>query len=288
MTTRTYTAREQRQAELALLLTTVIWGSTFIIIRTTLGGVGPFTLLALRFVIGFAALFFLFINRMRHITWIDVRAGLLLGLLFFAGNALQTSGLQYTTASVSGFITALSVVMVPPIALVVLRQRPTRGAIIGVILATIGLALLSLNDNFTLGYGDLLTLGCAVVFALHIVFTARYAVRTEPTVMVAVQLALAAVASMVFAGATETVVWPLSREVWLVALYLGLLPTAFCFVVQVYGQRRTSAARTALIFTAEPVFAALFAFLVAGELLSPRGLVGCVLILAGVLVAELS
>jgi len=288
VTTRTYTAREQRQAELALLLTTVIWGSTFIIIRTTLGGVGPFTLLALRFVIGFAALFFLFINRMRHITWIDVRAGLLLGLLFFAGNALQTSGLQYTTASVSGFITALSVVMVPPIALVVLRQRPTRGAIIGVILATIGLALLSLNDNFTLGYGDLLTLGCAVVFALHIVFTARYAVRTEPTVMVAVQLALAAVASMVFAGATETVVWPLSREVWLVALYLGLLPTAFCFVVQVYGQRRTSAARTALIFTAEPVFAALFAFLVAGELLSPRGLVGCVLTLAGVLVAELS
>jgi len=287
VSTRTYTASEQHQAEVALLLTTVIWGSTFIVIRNTLGGVGPFTLLSLRFVIGFAALFVIFFGRMRRISFIDVRAGILLGLLFFAGNALQTSGLQYTTASVSGFITALSVVMVPPIAFFILRQRPTRGAIIGVCLATVGLALLSLKDNLTLGYGDLLTLGCAVVFALHIVFTAKYAVRTEPTVMVAVQLALAAVASMIFAGATETVAWPIARDVWLVALYLGLLPTALCFVIQVYGQRRTSAARTALIFTAEPVFAALFAFLVAGEMLGPRGLVGCVFILGGVLVAEL-
>lgn len=287
MSTRTYTASERRQAELALLLTTVIWGSTFIIIRNTLEGVGPFTLLALRFLVGFAALFVLFYGRMRNISFVDVRAGVLLGTLFFAGNALQTSGLQYTTASVSGFITALSVVMVPPIAFLVLRQQPTRGAIIGVCLATVGLALLSLTDDLTLGYGDLLTLGCAVVFAMHIVFTARYAVRTEPTVMVAVQLGLSALASLVFAGATEAIAWPLSSDVLLVALYLGLLPTAFCFVIQVYGQRRTSAARTALIFTAEPVFAALFAFLVAGEMLGARGLVGCVFILAGVLVAEL-
>ena len=286
MSTRTYTEKEQHQAELALLLTTVIWGSTFIIIRNILGGVGPFTLLTLRFLIGFAALFVIFFNRMRRITFIDIRAGVLLGALFFAGNALQTSGLQYTTASVSGFITALSVVMVPPIALFILRQRPTRGAVIGVIVATVGLSLLSLNDNLTLGYGDLLTLGCAVVFALHIVLTAKYAVRTEPTVMVAVQLALAAVLSFLFAVTTETI-GPITNDVLMVALYLGLLPTAFCFVVQVYGQRRTSAARTALIFTAEPVFAALFAFLVAGEMLGARGLVGCGFILGGVLVAEL-
>jgi drug/metabolite transporter (DMT)-like permease len=282
----TYTPHQQRQAELGLLLTTVIWGSTFILIRNILPSVGPFTLLALRFVIGFAALFLLFMGRMRRITRRDVKAGVILGLLFFAGNALQTSGLQYTSAGVSGFITALSVVMVPPFALLVLRQRSTRGAVVGVVLATIGLALLSLNDNLSLGYGDLLTLGCAVVFAFHIVYTAKYAMQTEPTVMVAVQLALSSLAAIVFAGATETI-GPISQDVLLAAIYLGLFPTAVCFVMQVYAQRRTSAARTALIFTMEPVFAALFAFLVAGEMISPRGLVGCVFILGAMLAAEL-
>ena len=132
MSQPSYTPQQQRQAEIALLLTTTIWGSTFILIRNILPAVGPFTLLALRFVIGFAALFFLFFGRMRQITRTDVKAGFILGLLFFAGNAFQTSGLQYTSAGVSGFITALSVVMVPPFALIILRQRPTKGAVIGI------------------------------------------------------------------------------------------------------------------------------------------------------------
>jgi drug/metabolite transporter (DMT)-like permease len=287
VSTTSYTPQQQRRGEFYLLFLTMIWGTSFILIRNTLHGVGPFTLLAMRFIIGFLVLFILFNRRMRRITRADVTAGLLLGCLFFAGNALQTSGLQYTSASVSGFITALSVVMVPPVALVILRQRVTRGAVLGIALATIGLALLSLKDGLSLGYGDLLTLGCAVVFAFHIVYTSKYAARTEPTVMVAVQFALAALAALAVAGTTETI-GPLSNEVWLAALYLGLFPTALCFVLQVYGQRRTSATRAALIYTAEPVFAALFAYLVAGEMLGPRGLVGCVLILAGMLAAELA
>jgi drug/metabolite transporter (DMT)-like permease len=200
---------------------------------------------------------------------------------------LQTTGLQYTTAGVSGFITALSVVIVPVLAIIALRQRPTKGALVGIVLATVGLALLSLNDNLTLGYGDLLTLGCAVAFAFHIVYVTKFAHDSEPTVMVAVQLGLAALASAALALTTETI-GTFTPDVLLAGLYLGLLPTAFCFVLQVYGQRRTTATRAALIYTAEPVFAATFAFLVAGELLTGRGLVGCVLILAGMIAAELA
>ena len=287
MTIPTYTPKEQRQAELMLLFLTTIWGSTFIVIRNTLHGVGPMTLLALRFSIGFLVVFILFFGRMRRIKRMDVIAGSILGVMFFAGNVLQTTGLQYTTAGVSGFITALSVVIVPVLAIVMLRQRPTRGAVVGIVLATVGLALLSLNENLSLGYGDLLTLGCAVAFAFHIVYVSKFAHDTEPTVMVAVQLGLAAIAATVLAFTTETV-GPFTPNVLLAGLYLGLLPTAFCFVLQVYGQRRTSATRAALIFTAEPVFAATFAFLVAGELLSGRGLVGCVFILAGMIAAELA
>ena len=287
MSTRPYTPQQQRQAELMLLFLTMIWGSSFIVIRIALPYVGTFTLLSIRFIIGFVALFAIFFGRMRRITHADVKAGVILGCMFFLGNALQTSGLRSTNAGVSGFITALSVVMVPPIALIVLRQRPSTGAIIGIVLAAVGLALLTLNESLTLGYGELLTLGCAVVFALHIVYTSKYAAHTEPTVMVAVQLVLASVAAVIMAATTESI-GVLSNEVLLAGLYLGLLPTAFCFVLQVYGQRITTATRAALMFTAEPVFAALFAFLVAGEVLSPRGLVGCVLILGGMLAAELA
>ncbi len=287
MTIPTYDAKQQHQAELMLLFLTTIWGSTFIIIRNTLHDIGPFTLLALRFSIGFLVVFILFFGRMRRVKRMDVIAGAILGVMFFAGNVLQTTGLQYTTAGVSGFITALSVVIVPVLAIVALRQRPTRGALVGIVLATVGLALLSLNDNLTLGYGDLLTLGCAVAFAFHIVYVTKFAHASEPTVMVAVQLGLSAIAATVLAFTTETV-GKFTPDVLLAGLYLGLLPTAFCFVLQVYGQRRTTATRAALIFTAEPVFAATFAFLVAGELLTERGLVGCVLILAGMIAAELA
>lgn len=287
MTAQAISGRQQRQAELLLLLLTVIWGSTFIIIRNTLTGVGPLTLLALRFSIGFVALFVLFFGKVRHVTRREVGVGLVLGLIFFAGNALQTSGLRYTTAGVSGFITALSVVIVPVLAVGILRQRPTPGAAIGVVLATIGLALLSLNDGLRLGYGDILTLGCALAFALHIIYVGKYASSTEPVVIVVVQLAVGAIASWLMAGTTEVISLP-SRDVLLAASYLGLLPTAFGFLLQVYGQRVTSATRTALIFTAEPVFAALFAYLVAGELLGERGLIGCLFILGGMLAAELT
>jgi drug/metabolite transporter (DMT)-like permease len=276
----------QRQAELSLVFLTMIWGTTFIATRTALSGISPLMLLGIRFAVGFIALFVLFFPRMRRITRMDVRAGLVLGILFFVGNVLQTTGLKYTTAGVSGFITALSVVMVPPIALVVLKEKPRIGALVGVILAMIGLALLTLGDGLSAGLGELLTVGCAIAFAFHIVYVTKYGSVTEPTVMVAVQLGLSAIAAFAMAGLTGTAAAP-SPAALKAAIYLGLVATAFAFVMQVYAQRLTTATRAALIFTLEPVFAAIFAYLVAGEVIGPRGLAGCALILIGTLVAEL-
>jgi len=277
---------QQRKAELTLVFLTMIWGTTFIATRIALTEISPLMLLGIRFTIGFLALFILFFPRMRRITRMDVRAGIVLGLLFFVGNVLQTTGLKYTTAGVSGFITALSVVMVPPIALVVLKEKPRAGAIVGVILAIIGLAFLTLGDSLSAGIGELLTVGCAIAFAFHIVYVTKYGALTEPTVMVAVQLGLSAVAAFAMAGLTGTVATP-SPAALKAGIYLGLAATAFAFVVQVYAQRLTTATRAALIYTMEPVFAALFAYLIAGEVIGPRGLVGCALILAGTLIAEL-
>lgn len=286
MSQRIMLSSSQRKGELSLLFLTMIWGTTFIVTRTALSDVTPFVLLAMRFTIGFLVLFIVFFRRMLRVTRHDVWAGAVLGVMFFSGNALQTSGLQYTSAGVSGFITALSVVMVPGIALVVLRERPRLSSLAGVVLATVGLALLSLSDTLMMSYGDLLTVGCAVAFAFHVVYINKYGYSVEPTVMVAVQLLLSALAAFALAALTEDV-RPLTQGVVLAAGYLGLMATAFAFLMQVYGQRLTTATRSALIYTMEPVFAASFAYLAVGELLTPRGLVGCGFILGGMLVAEL-
>jgi drug/metabolite transporter (DMT)-like permease len=196
-------------------------------------------------------------------------------------------GLQYTTAAKSGFITGLAVVIVPFAALLVLRQRPGRGAMAGVLLATAGLALLTLRGDLTLAYGDLITLGCVFAFALQIVFVGRFAPRVAVANLTTAQLATVTVASVAFALAAEQPTLHLPAEVWAAAAFLALAGTALAFIVQSMAQRFTSATHTALIFAAEPVFAALFSTAMGRETLTARTWLGCGLILAGMLAAEL-
>jgi drug/metabolite transporter (DMT)-like permease len=279
--------KRQLQADLALLAVTVIWGSTFVITKNALAQVAPFTFLAVRFGLATLIVGAIFAPRLVAAPRRELAAGTLVGAFLFAGYAFQTVGLQYTTAAKSGFITGLAVVIVPFAALLVLRQRPGRGAMAGVLLATAGLALLTLRGDLTLAYGDLITLGCAFAFALQIVFVGRFAPRSAAVNLTAAQLATVAVASVACALAAEQPTLYLPAEVWAAAVFLALAGTAFALIVQSMAQRFTSATHTALIFAAEPVFALLFAVLLAGERLGARELLGCALMLAGMLVAEL-
>jgi len=279
--------RRQLQADLALLAVTVIWGSTFVIIKDLLTQVAPFTLLAVRFGLATLVVGAIFAAKLVAAPRRELAAGALAGAFLFAGYAFQTVGLQYTTAAKSGFITGLSVVIVPFAALLVLRQRPGRGAMAGVFLATAGLALLTLRGDLTIAYGDLLTLGCAFAFALQIVFVGRFAPRSAAASLTAAQLVTVAVASAACALAVEQPTLRLPGEVWAAVAFLALAGTAFALIVQSVAQRFTSATHTALIFAMEPVFALLFAVLLAGERLGERELLGCALMLAGMLVAEL-
>ncbi len=279
--------KRQLQADLALLAVTVIWGSTFVITKNALVQVAPFTFLAVRFGLATLVVGAIFATRLVAAPRRELAAGSLVGAFLFAGYAFQTVGLQYTTAAKSGFITGLAVVIVPFAALLVLRQRPGRGAMAGVLLATAGLALLTLRGDLTLAYGDLITLGCVFAFALQIVFVGRFAPRVAVASLTTAQLATVTVASVAFALAAEQPTLYLPTEVWAAAAFLALAGTALAFIVQSMAQRFTSATHTALIFAAEPVFALFFAVLLAGERLGARALLGCALMLAGMLVAEL-
>lgn len=279
----------QLQANAALLIVSLIWGATFVMVKQAVTHVGPLTFIGLRFTLASLAMTLLFHRRLRAVGRRELTAGGLIGVFLFGGYAFQTAGLQFTSASKAGFITGLSVVIVPFAAWAWLRRPPGWNALAGVILATAGLALLTLQINASLmvGPGDLLVLACAVSFALHITSIGSFAPRMDPLALATIQIATTAVITVPAALLTETPTWPLDGSVWLAVVFTGVLATCVAFAVQTMAQVFTTPTHTALIFATEPVFAALFGVLLAGEWLSYRAWLGCALILAGMLVAEL-
>jgi drug/metabolite transporter (DMT)-like permease len=272
--------------ELALVAVTAVWGATFVMVREAVARVPPSAFIAVRFLAAAALLAAL---RPRQALRPDrglAAAGVVAGLALFAGYTLQTVGLQYTSASSAGFITGLAVVLTPLLGALVLRQRPGRWPATGALLAAAGLALLTL-ERFEVHRGDLLVLGCAFAFATHILLLGRYSPRHASYQLAVVQLATVGVLALAWAGAAGDLRLPGSAQVWFALAVTAVLASAGGFLVQTRAQRDVSPTRTAIIFTMEPVFAALFAFWLAGERLAARGWLGAACIVAGMLVAEL-
>jgi drug/metabolite transporter (DMT)-like permease len=212
-------------------------------------------------------------------------AGILLGTLLGAGFALQTAGLQRTTVSSTGFITGMYVVLTPLIALVLFRSRIALTAWGGVVLATVGLAMLSGVDAGST-VGDLLVLVGAAVYSLQIVLMERFAPRYDAVAFTLVEMLAACVGLGAVAFALGDLGVPRGWTVWGALLVTGVFASALAFLVQTWAQRRTSATRTALAFTMEPVFAALFGYTLADDRLGALGWGGCAVIMAGIVLAE--
>ena len=274
-------------ADLALLAVAAIWGLTFSAVHRALADAAPMSFLAARFALAAAVLALCFPRRILRITRRGLALAALLGLWLTAGYALQTVGLLYTTASKSAFITGLSVVLVPLLALAVSRAVPRPSSLLAVLLAAAGLYLLTSPGAMGLNNGDLLTLGCAAAFALHIVTTERTAPRHEPLPLAFWQILTTGAACALLMGLFETPRLPVTPWTIAALAITGILATALAFATQMWAQRRTSAPHVARIFTAEPVFAALFARFIRHDVLGLGGLVGAALILAGILLAQL-
>lgn len=277
----------QLRADLLLLVITAIWGGTFVMVKGAVSAYPVFPFLTLRFGLAVLALLPLGWRGLRSLDWRGLGSGALIGLFLFAGYAFQTVGLQYTSASKAGFITGLSVVMVPLISALWLRRLPHLRSVMGVLAATIGLALLSLSGHFSLAKGDLYVLLCALSFALHIVSVGAFAPKADPLGLTLVQVSTVALASAIVSLFTH-LPWPSpTPQTWAAAGFTGVLATAVAFAVQTTMQRFTTPTHTALIFTAEPLFAALFAVFFAGDSLTTRSIVGGALIIAGTIISEI-
>lgn len=284
-------------ADVSLLLVALIWGATFVLVQNAISFLEPFSFNAVRFFTAAVLLggwLLLFQRKQVNETSKKlIASGVFIGIWLFLGYAFQTLGLLYTTSSKAGFITGLSVVMVPIFSIIILKQRLSFNAICGVIVATVGLYLLTMTDISSLNIGDGFVFLCAIAFALHIITTGKFSGLYPALLLTVVQISTVAILSSFFAFFLED--WKnafrpeilLSNEVLIALIVTAVFATAIAFFAQTTFQKYTTATRVALIFAMEPVFAAATGFLYAGERLSYSALIGCLLIFSGMIFAEM-
>jgi drug/metabolite transporter (DMT)-like permease len=269
----------------ALIVVTAVWGVTFVQVKDAVALYPLFAFLAVRFAIAALVLAAPARGRLRSLGRPGWLAGSALGLLLAVGYALQTAGLERTTVSSAGFITGLYVVFTPLLALALFRTRVGGAVWIGVAFAVVGLAMLSgvgAGDPL----GDLLVLLGSAAYSIQIVLMERYAPRYDAIAFTQAEMLAAFAGFAVVALALGQVEVPRGWTVWGALLVTGIFASALGFLVQTWAQRRISAARTAIAFAMEPVFAGFFGFWLAGDRLGAVGWGGCAVIMAGILVAE--
>ncbi len=273
-------------AALALLAVTAIWGSTFFLIRDLLDRVPTLDFLAVRFAIAAALLALIAPRSLAKLSTESRKRALVLGALYGVAQILQTAGLAHTAASVSGFITGMYVVATPLFAALLLRTRIGPLTWLAVALAATGLAVLTL-EGFSIGYGEAITLVAALIYALHIVGLGAWSKPDEALGMSILQLVVIAVICLV-ATAPDGIVLPDNTRDWLSVLYMAVFAGSLALVAQTWAQAHLPPTRTAIIMSMEPVFAAFFAVLLGGELLSSRMVLGGMLVLTAMLIVEIS
>ena len=284
------------KADVLLLITAMIWGAAFVAQRVGMDYVGPLTFNAVRFALGAAALLPL-IHRLdrekkKDGTYkkLDIKqfltGGVIAGSALFLGSTLQQWGLVYTTAGNAGFITGLYVVFVPILGLFV-KQKTGLATWIGAILAVIGMYLLSVNEGFKIGLGDLLVLVSAFFWAGHVIIISLLSSKIDPVKFASGQFAVCSVFSFIGALIFEDMSFSGIYACAIPILYGGLMSVGVAYTLQVIAQQDAKPAHAAIILSLESVFAALAGWLLLGETLTTQGLFGCGLMLCGMLLSQL-
>ena len=282
------------RSDLMLLITAAIWGTAFVAQRVGMDYVGPFTFTAARFFLGALSLLPLLLilkpaalkpttGKARLNIW---QGGLIAGSFLFAGATLQQVGLQYTTAGNAGFITGLYIILVPVIALL-WGQRTGRNTWVGGILAVVGLYLLSITDDFTLAYGDLLQLIGALFWAGHVLIIGWLSPQMDALRLSIVQFFTCGLVSLGVALFIENPTFANIGLAWQPIAYAGLLSVGVAYTLQVFAQKTAPASHAAIILSLEAVFAVIGGYFLLGERLDTQGIIGCALMLSGMLISQI-
>jgi len=296
------TIAQKFSGELILLLVTLLWGATFVIVKESLSDISSMLFISLRFLIAGIILLPFLPKIIRNSNFNSVKAGIILGLLNFFGFATQTVGLKYTSATTSGFITGSLVVMIPIFQTMLEKRKPKLGVRIGIGFVLTGLIFLSSGGNsiFTFisdlgtgfNFGDFLTLICAVLFALYVVYLDIVANKYDFWILLSIQIYTTAILGLIFSFILaqfnfEEITFNATQYVIFALLYTGIFATLVTTALQTKYQRRVSPSKAGIIYSFEPIFSAIFAFIIINEQLSILGYFGCGLIFLGLLISEL-
>ena len=278
-------------ASSGFVLIAFIWGVAFVIVKNSLDYIPPIYLLALRFTL--AGLLLLLLTGKRSLKAVTqdsdiIKNGIIVGVILFFSYAAQTIGLKYTTAGKNAFLTAVYVVVVPFVHWIRTKNKPDKLCFIAAFMAIIGIGLISLQGDLTINKGDLLTLLCGVLFALQIEYLGKYSEREDPVALSIFMMLSAAVLSWITApftdGPASGII--LNRESVGGLLYLAVLSTMLCFLIQSICQRYVSSSLAAILMSAEAVFGALASAVFLKEKMSPRMIWGCVILFAAIILAQ--
>ena len=276
---------KQLQANFHIVLVALFWGSTYFLTKMAVEELEPFNLTALRFGTAFIITALFFFKRIRNADRTVIKYSIILGVLAVIAVLSMTFGVQYTTASNAGFLISLSVVMIPLISVVVLKKKIKAKLLLSVILATIGIVCLTLNEQLTINKGDILCILCAASFAVQVLIMERIPKTADSVAIGALQLGITAVVNFILSFFLENFTVPRDFKVWGVIVILGVFCTAFCYIIQIYSLKNTSAIQAGIILSLEPVFSAIFAYIFLGELLSKQGYIGAILLFISVILA---
>jgi len=277
----------QLRADLMLLMITFFWGGSILLTKIGLDYLQEYNLISLRFTLAFLLSGIVFYKHLIKTDFKTVKYAFILSFILFIVYVFATFGTKYTSVSNAGFLFSLTVIFIPLLSSVFLKQTPEKKVVFGIVLSIVGIGLLTLHNQFKIGFGDLFCILCALFYAVHIMITGAVAKRVNSISLGVLQLGFVGLFSIIFSIFMEKPKLPDNYESWFAILALSTFCTGIAFIVQIIAQQHTSPTHAGLIFTLEPVFSSIFAFIFTGETLTSRGYLGALLLLISVLIAEL-
>ena len=276
----------QNKANLLMVIVTIFWGASYTFMMMGLESLEPYNIVALRCTIAFIVAGLIFYKKMKNINSKTLSYAAIQGFLLFIVFVLSLFGLQTTSASNAGFILSLSVVLVPIFISILERKLPSRAVIIAIVCTMLGIIILTMKESLTFQKGDILVAIAALAYSIYLILNSKFTKSVESISYGVYQLGFTALFGIILTFIFETPTLPSTTTSWIAILGLGLICTAFCFIAQSVVQQYTSPTHTGLIFSLEPIFAAIFAMMFLGELLTMQLILGGCFILLGNFVAQ--
>ncbi|WP_339223540.1 DMT family transporter [Paenibacillus sp. FSL W7-1279] len=276
------------KADLMILFITICWGSSYLFMKMGLDSLGEFNLIALRFGLAFILAGLIFLPRLRQVNVKTIRYAMLLGFILFIMFTALTFGLKTTTTSNAGFLVSLTVVFVPLLHTFLFKKKIENKAVVSIVLALTGISLLTIQLPFTFKIGDLFCIAAALCYALHINMVSTAAQKVDTLSLGILQLGFTGLYAFISSLLFEAPVWPSTTHSWMAVLVLSVVCTAVGFIFQTIAQQYTTATRTGLVFSLEPVFAALVGFWFAHEVLNSNQYLGAALVFLSVVISSVN